>query len=65
MFPNGFSGNGYWGPENLVLGTALFDWRGHYNNLPEEVQAYLTEHEGEIRSGEDVERLIEMYDLKK
>lgn len=26
MFPNGFGMNGYWGPENYVLGAALFDW---------------------------------------
>ena len=34
MFPNGFGGNGYWGPENFVLGAALFDWRAGFSDLP-------------------------------
>ena len=29
MFPNGFGMNGYWGPENYVLGAALFGDEGN------------------------------------
>ena len=36
MFPNGFGMNGYWGPENYVLGAALFDWHKDFDDLPEE-----------------------------
>ena len=42
MFPNGFGMNGYWGPENYVLGAALFDWHKDFDDLPEEVKEYLT-----------------------
>lgn len=38
MFPNGFGMNGYWGPENYVLGAALFDWHKDFDDLPEEVK---------------------------
>lgn len=50
MFPNGFGMNGYWGPENYVLGAALFDWHKDFDDLPEEVKEYLTQHEYEIHT---------------
>ena len=59
MFPNGFGMNGYWGPENYVLGAALFDY------LPEEVKEYLTQHEYEIHSENDVDRLVRTYNQKR
>ena len=65
MFPNGVGGNGYWGPENFVLGAALFDWRAGFSDLPDEVKEYLTEHENEIHSEEDVDRLVRSYNMKK
>lgn len=65
MFPNGFYGNGYWGPESFALGAALFDWREGFSDLPDEVKAYLSEHEGEIHSEEDVDNLVRTYNLKK
>ena len=48
-----------------MLGTALFNWRTAFSGLPEEVKAYLSEHEPEIRNEADVSRLIEIYNLKK
>lgn len=52
-------------PDSLMLGTALFNWRTAFSGLPEEVKAYLSEHEPEIRNEADVSRLIEIYNLKK
>lgn len=65
MFPNGFGMNGYWGPENYVLGAALFDWHKDFDDLPEEVKEYLTQHEYEIHSENDVDRLVRTYNQKK
>ena len=65
MFPNGFGMNGYWGPENYVLGAALFDWHKDFDDLPEEVKEYLTQHEYEIHSENDVDRLVRTYNQKR
>ncbi len=67
MMPNGTFGSGgpFAWPDSLVLGTAMYNWRTAFNGLPEEVKAYLSEHEQEIHSAEDVKRLIEICDLKK
>ena len=51
--------------ELATLGAAIFDWRPRFSDLPEEVKAYLTEHENEIRSAGDVERLVRTYEMKK
>ena len=65
MFPNSYNGGQFWGPENFALGAAVFDWRPRFSDLPEEVKAYLSEHENEIRTKADVERLVRTYDMKK
>ena len=65
MFPNSYNGNQFWEEENFALGAAIFDWRPRFSDLPEEVKAYLTEHENEIRSAGDVERLVRTYEMKK
>ena len=65
MFPNSYNGNQFWEAENSALGAAIFDWRPRFSDLPEEVKAYLTEHENEIRSAGDVERLVRTYEMKK
>ncbi len=65
MFPNGFGMNGYWGPETYVLGAALFDWHKDFDDLPEEVKEYLTQHEYEIHSENDVDRLVRTYNQKR
>ena len=58
-------GTNWWGPDSLVLSTTLFNWRQAFNGLPEEIKAYLTEHEHEIHSEEDVDRLVRLANLKK
>lgn len=65
MFPNSYNGNQFWETENFALGATIFDWRPRFSDLPEEVKAYLTEHENEIRSAGDVERLVRTYEMKK
>ena len=65
MFPNSYNGNQFWEAENFALGAAIFDWLPRFSDLPEEVKAYLTEHENEIRSTGDVERLVRTYEMKK
>ena len=65
MFPNSYNGNQFWEAENFALGAAIFDCRPRFSDLPEEVKAYLTEHENEIRSAGDVERLVRTYEMKK
>lgn len=65
MFPNGFGTNGFWGPDSFVLGASLFDWRRDFGDLPEEMKTYLNEHESEIHSEEDVDRLVRAYNMKK
>ena len=65
MFPNSYNGNQFWEAENFALGDVIFDWRPRFSDLPEEVKAYLTEHENEIRSAGDVERLVRTYEMKK
>ncbi len=67
MMSNEFLGSGgpYAWPSALALGAGMFDWRNAFSGLPEEVKAYLTEHESEIRDESDVARLIRIYDLKK
>ena len=65
MFPNSYNGNQFWEAENVALGATIFDWRPRFSDLPEEVKAYLTEHENEIRSAGDVERLVRTYEMKK
>ncbi len=65
MFPNGYGEGPLWGADNFVLGAAVFNWRHHFSDLPEEAKAYLSEHENEIHTGADVERLIHMYEMKK
>lgn len=65
MFPNSYNGNQFWEAENFALGATFFDWRPRFSDLPEEVKAYLTEHENEIRSAGDVERLVRTYEMKK
>lgn len=65
MFPNSYNGNQFWEAENFALGATIFDWRPCFSDLPEEVKAYLTEHENEIRSAGDVERLVRTYEMKK
>ena len=65
MFPNSYNGNQFWEAENFALGATIFDWRPRFSDLPEEVKAYLTEHENEIRSAGEVERLVRTYEMKK
>ena len=65
MYPNGTNFNGIWGADNFLFGTALFDSRRKTDGLPDEVRAYLTEHEQDIYSEEDVDRLVREYDMKK
>ena len=65
MFPNSYNGNQFWEAENYAFGATIFDWRPRFSDLPEEVKAYLTEHENEIRSAGDVERLVRTYEMKK
>lgn len=65
MFPNSYNGNQFWEAESFALGAAILDWRPRFSDLPEEVKAYLTEHENEIRSAGDVERLVRTYEMKK
>lgn len=65
MFPNSYNGNQFWEAENFALGATIFDWQPRFSDLPEEVKAYLTEHENEIRSAGDVERLVRTYEMKK
>ena len=64
MFIDRTSGAGTWGAESFLLGAAMMQ-RRDFNTLPEEVKAYLSEHEGEIRDERDVERLVQTYNLKK
>lgn len=65
MFPNGNYTFGAWGSDNFLFGSVLFDWRRDFDGLPDEVKNYLTEHEHEIRSEEDVDRLVRTYNMKK
>ena len=65
MFPNGNNFSGIWSSDNYLFGTALFDLHRRYDGLPEEIRSYLIEHENEIRTEEDVDRLVREYDLKK
>lgn len=65
MYPNGTNFNGIWGADNFLFGTALFDSRRRTDGLPDEVRAYLAEHEQDIYSEEDVDRLVREYDMKK
>ena len=51
MFPNGFGMNGYWGPENYVLGAALFDWHKDYDDLPEELEDMLHDYFAKLSNG--------------
>ena len=46
---------------NLHCHTTVSD--GHYS--PEEVKEYLTQHEYEIHSENDVDRLVRTYNQKK
>ena len=62
MFPNSYNGNQFWEAENFALGATIFDWRPRFSDLPEEVKAYLTEHENEIRS--KVLEMLEVVGLK-
>ena len=57
--------NGYWGPENYVLGAALFDWHKDFDDLPEEVKEYLTQEEFEIHSENVLDRLGRTYNQKR
>ncbi|MBQ2667084.1 MAG: hypothetical protein IJF56_00490 [Clostridia bacterium] len=65
MFPNGSNNFGLWGSDNYPFGVALFNSRLDFRDLPDEVKAYLSEHESEIRSEDDVDRLLRTYNLKK
>lgn len=65
MYPNGPLTNDFWGVDSLVASAAFFDWRKDYSNLPDEVKEYLTEHENEIHSEEDVDHLVHTYNMKK
>ena len=47
------------------MGAALFDWHKHFDDLPEEVKEYLTQHEYEIHSENDVDRLVRTYNQKR
>ena len=65
MYPNGNNQYGIWGSDNILLGSVLFDWRRSRDGLPKEVMNYLEEHEREIYSDDDVDRLVREYELKK
>ena len=65
LFPNGNNFNGLWGSDNFLFGSALFDTHRRFDGLPEEVRNYLSEHEYEIRSEQDVDRLVHEYNMKK
>ena len=65
MFPNGSNPTGMWSADNYPFGAALFMSRRDFGDFPEEVKAYLSEHENEIRTEEDVDRLVREYSMKK
>ena len=65
MFPNGSNPIGLWSADNYAFGAALFSGRRDFGSLPEEVKSYLSEHENEIRTEEDVDRLVREYSMKK
>lgn len=65
MYPNGSNFYGIWGSDNYPFGAALFDSRRKLDGLPDEVRAYLAQHEAEIDSEADVDRLVREYDMKK
>lgn len=65
MYPNGDNQYGIWGSDNFLFGSVLFDWRQGREGLPTEVMNYLEDHERDIYSEQDVERLVREYELKK
>ena len=65
LYPNGNNQYGIWGSDNFLFGSVLFDWRRSRDGLSPQVMNYLEEHERDIFSEEDVDRLVREYELKK
>ncbi len=65
VYPNGNNQYGIWGSDNFLFGSVLFDWRRSRDSLPQEVMSYLEEHENDIYSEDDVDRLVREYEMKK